>query len=82
MFTSPAASGERCGDALVLDAVGEEVELAHAAREVEVVLAAVPVVVDDRDHLVGEDLRAVPRLAIGVGDVAEHRVEVGVAAGR
>ena len=32
-------------EAVVLDAVVEEVELAHAPREVEVVLAAVPVVV-------------------------------------
>ena len=69
-------------DALVLDAVGEQVELAQAPREVEVVLAAIPVVVDDRDHLVGERLRAIPRLAIGIRNLAEHRVEVGVEAAR
>ena len=68
------------GDPLVVDAVGEQIELAHAPREVEVVLAAIPVVVDDRDHLVGERLGAIPRLAIGIRDVAEHRVEVRVEA--
>ena len=42
--------GREVGEAVVVDAVGEQVELAHPAREVEVVLAAVPVVVDDRDR--------------------------------
>ena len=60
------------------EAVVVEVELAHASREIEVVLAAIPQPVHAGEHLVDEGLRAVPHGAVGVRDIGEHGVVVGV----
>jgi hypothetical protein len=66
----------------VVDAVGEEVELTHAAREVEVVLAAIPVLIDGRHDLGGESTSTIPRIPLGGGEICEHRVVVGVEGSR
>ena len=61
------------------DAVVVEVELAHAPREVEGVLGAVPRV-HAGEHLVDEGLGAIPDRAVGGRDVGEHGVVVGAEA--
>ncbi len=64
----------------VLDAVGEQLELAHALHEVDRVGRGIPLALHARADLVGERLGGVPDRAVGIGDVGEHRVVVGVAA--
>ena len=62
------------------ESVGEEVQFAHAARQVEVVLTAVPQPVHAREHFVDERLRTIPDRKILARDVGEDLVVVGVEA--
>ena len=62
------------------EAVGEQVELAHAAGEAEVVLAAVPQAVHPRQHLVDERLGSIPHVEVLAGDIGEDLVVIGVQA--
>jgi hypothetical protein len=68
------ARGER-GEGAVpghVQAVGEQVELAEAGDQLDRVLAAVPPVVDAREHLVGERAGVGPGLQVLAADVLEQ----------
>ena len=55
-----------------VQAVGEQVELAEAGDQLDRVLAAVPPVVDAREHLVGQGAGVGPGLQVLAGDVLKQ----------
>ena len=73
------ACRERCEGAVAgnVESVGEQIELAETPDQLDRVLAAVPPVVDPRQHLVGERAGVRPGREVVTGDVLEQGEVIG-----